>query len=188
MTEERPEQSNATDEELARLAKQGDEDAYDALVRRYLRRAMALAWQYTRRLEDAEDVVQEAFHRTVRALDRYDHRRPFGAWFYRILRNAALTAVAKDSRRTSLAPTVSMDDALVEQRAVDPIAVQDIGRAIDALAPMQQAAVRLCDIEGFTSVEVATMLDVSEGTVRTHLQRARQHLRTAISTPGGALS
>ena len=68
-----------TDEELARAAKRGDAAAYDALVRRYLRPAMAIAWQYTRRLEDAEDVVQDAFHRAVRALGDYDHRRPFGA-------------------------------------------------------------------------------------------------------------
>ena len=71
-----------TDEELARAAKRGDAAAYDALARRYLRPAMALAWQYTRRVEDAEDIVQDAFHRAVRALADYDDRRPFSAWFY----------------------------------------------------------------------------------------------------------
>ena len=50
-----------TDEELAGAAKRGDVAAFDVLVRRYLRPAMALSWQYTRRLEDAEDVVQDAF-------------------------------------------------------------------------------------------------------------------------------
>ena len=81
-----------SDEELARAARRGDAPAFDALVRRYLRPALALAWQYSHRLEDAEDVVQEAFHRAVRALAGYDDRRPFSAWFYTIVRNVARSA------------------------------------------------------------------------------------------------
>ncbi|HSF15775.1 MAG TPA: RNA polymerase sigma factor [Vicinamibacteria bacterium] len=170
-----------TDEELARSAKRGDTDAFDALVRRYLRPAMALAWQYTRGVEDAEDVVQEAFHRVVRALPDYDDRRPFGAWFYAIVRNAARSAIGKDWRRAVLAPFTSMEDEPAAPMGFDPFVVEDIERAIDALAPMQQACVRLCDIEGFTSVEVSRMLGVGEGTVRTHLQRARKQLRSALA-------
>ena len=103
-------EQNRTDEELARAAQGGDTDAYDVLVRRYLRPAMALAWQYTRRVEDAEDVVQEGFHRVVRALADYDHRRPFSAWFYTIVRNVARTAISKDGRRAALAPLTLLED------------------------------------------------------------------------------
>ena len=130
-----------TDEELARAAKRGDAAAYDALARRYLRPAMALAWQYTRRVEDAEDVVQDAFHRAVRALADYDDRRPFSAWFYTIVRNVARTAISKDGRRAALAPLTRLslvEDEPTAPALVDPIVAADVERAIEALAPMQQ--------------------------------------------------
>ena len=143
-----------TDEELARAAKRGDAAAYDALARRYLRPAMALAWQYTGGLEDSEDIVQEAFHRAVRGLGGYDDQRPFGAWFYAIGRNVARTALGKNGRRASLAPLTLVDDPPA-RAAEDPVLVEHVGRALEDLAPMQQACVRLCDVEGFTSVEAA---------------------------------
>ena len=176
-----------TDEDLARAAKRGDAVAYDALVRRYLRPAMALAWQYTRRVEDAEDVVQDAFHRTVRGLADYDDRRPFSAWFYTIVRNVARTAISKDGRRAALAPLTLLESEPPAPTVVDPVVVGDIERAIEALAPMQQACVRLCELEGFTSVEAAGMLGVGEGTVRTHLHRARKQLRAAMDPQRGRL-
>ncbi len=177
-----------TDEELARAAKRGDAAAYDALARRYLRPAMALAWQYTRGVEDAEDVVQDAFHRAVRSLADYDDRRPFSAWFYTIVRNVARTAISKDGRRAALAPLTLVEGEPPAPAVVDPVVAGDVERALETLAPMQQASVRLCDVEGFTSVEAARMLGVSEGTVRTHLHRARRRLRVAIDPQRGALS
>jgi len=180
-------EQHRTDEELARAAKGGDTVAYDALVRRYLRPAMALAWQYTRRVEDAEDVVQEGFHRMVRALADYDDRRPFSAWFYTVVRNAARTAISKDSRRAALAPLTLLQDDPPAPATPDPIAAGDVARAIEDLAPMQQACVRLCDLEGFSSVEVGVMLGINEGTVRTHLHRARKQLRTAMGPRQGML-
>ena len=177
-----------TDEELAGAAKRGDAAAYDALARRYLRPAMALAWQYMRSVQDAEDVVQEAFHRVVRALPDYDERRPFSAWFYTIVRNVARTAITKDGRRAALAPLTVVEDEPPAPPTPDPVVAGDIERAIEELAPMQQACVRLCHAEGFTSVEAARMLDISEATVRTHLHRARNRLRLTVDPQREALS
>jgi RNA polymerase sigma-70 factor (ECF subfamily) len=169
-----------TDEELARDAQRGDAAAFDALVRRYLRPAMALAWQYTRGVEDAEDVVQEAFHRAVRALANYDRTRPFSAWFYAIVRNVARTAISREGRRAALAPLTVLEGEPPAPVAPDPALHSDAERAIEALAPMQQACVRLCDLEGFTSAEAGRMLGISDNSVRTHLRRAREHLRVAL--------
>jgi len=175
-----PNDRDRSDEELAAAAQRGDAGAFDALVRRYLRPAMALAWQYTRELADAEDVVQDAFHRTVRALPGYDTRRPFSPWFWSIVRNVARNAVAQDARRAALAPFTRLEQEPGSDTTHDPGTARDLDRAIEALAPMQQAVLRLCDIEGFTSVEAGSMLGISEGTVRTHLHRARHALRTLI--------
>ena len=176
-----------TDEELARAAKRGDAAAYDLLAGRYLRPAMALAWQYARAVEDAEDVVQEAFHRMVRALGDYDDQRPFSAWFYAIVRNVARTAIRKDGRRAVLAPLTVLEEEPPAPRAFDPVVTGDVERAVEALAPMQQACVRLCEVEGFSSVEAARMLGIHEGTVRTHLHRARGRLQAAMDPERGIL-
>ena len=177
--------SDPTDEELARAAKGGDVAAYDVLVRRHMRPAMALAWQFVSRVEDAEDVVQDAFHQAVRSLQDYDDRRPFGAWFYTIVRNVARTMVSKDRRRAVLAPTVWLEQEPAAPAGPDPVALGDIERAVGALAPQQQACLRLCEVEGFTSSEAAGMLGVTEGTVRTHLHRARKQLRVMMGTEQG---
>jgi RNA polymerase sigma-70 factor (ECF subfamily) len=176
-----------TDEELAREAGRGDVEAFDLLVRRYLRPATALAWQFVRSLEDAEDVVQAAFHRTVRALGSYDASRPFGAWFYAIVRNVARTAIREDARRAALAPLSLPDDEPAAPVVEDPVIAGDVERALETLPPMQQTCVRLCDMEGFTSVEAARMLGVGDVTVRTHLYRARRQLRAAMASYRGRL-
>lgn len=176
-----------TDEELARAARTGDAESFDLLVRRFLRPAMALAWQYTRSVEDAEDVVQDAFHRAVRALGDYDPGRPFRAWLYAIVRNVARTAIRKDGRRAALAPLTLLEDEPAAPARRDPVAAGDIERAVEALAPMQQACFRLCDVEGFTSIEAAELLGIGEGTVRTHLHRARRQLRAAVDPQRGML-
>ncbi len=136
--------------------------------------------QYASQLEDAEDIVQEAFHRAVRGLPDYDDRRPFNTWFYTILRNVARSTISKQSRRATLAPVTLLEDDHPAPTAIDPILVGDIEQAIQTLAQMQQMCIRLCDIEGLTSVEAARMLDVDAGTVRTHLHRARQKLRAVM--------
>lgn len=178
-----PNDRDRSDEELAAAAQRGDAGAFDALVQRYLRPAMALAWQYTRDLSDAEDVVQDAFHRAVRALPDYDAARPFSPWFWSIVRNVARSAIARDTRRAALAPFTLLEQEPGSPRAHDPVIAADLDRAIEELAPMQQAVLRLCDIEGFTSVEAGGMLGINEGTVRSHLHRARYSLRAVIGTP-----
>jgi RNA polymerase sigma-70 factor (ECF subfamily) len=175
-----------TDEQLASAARRGDAAAFDALARRYLRRAMALAWQYAAGLEDAEDIVQEAFHRAVRGLGGYDAGRPFSAWFYAIVRNVARTAVSRNGRRSMMAPLTLVDD-LPAPLDEDPAVARDLERAADDLSPMQQACLRLCDVEGLSSVEAATMLGINEGTVRTHLHRARGRMRRVIDPHRGEI-
>jgi len=178
-----------TDEELAGAAKRGDLTAYDVLVRRYLRPAMALAWQFTHSVADSEDIVQEAFHRTVRSLASYDESRAFSAWFYTIVRNVASTALTKAGRRASLAPLRPLDDVPEPEAKppIDPDLAEDVDQALERLAPSQRACLHLCDIEGFTSVEAARMLGIDDATVRTHRRRALEKLRLLLDPEKGLL-
>ena len=105
-------------DELAARARGGDQRAFEALVRRVVRPALAAAWEFVPTREDAEDVVQETFVRVWRSLGRYDPARPFAPWFFTILRNVARNA----ARATRLATMIPLAEA---ERADEPMVAGD---------------------------------------------------------------
>jgi len=155
---------------------------YRELVSRYLRRALAVAWEFSDSLEDAEDIVQEAFRRVVNALRGFDVSRPFAPWFFTILRNVARDGAAERTRRLHAALDESEPDrAPTPDEVVEYLELQaKVDLEIASLSEMQRACFRLCVLEGFSSKEVATALGVSEQTVRTHVFRARQAMRKVV--------
>lgn len=171
-----------TDRELVRAVRRGDGKAFDQLVRRYLRPALAVAWEFTESRDDAEDVVQDAFHRALRGLNSYDDSRPFRPWFFQIVRNVGRNAAAWRKRWSSepLAETLPAH----EPSALSEIERWEVRRRIsdglELLSPMQRSCFRLCDIEGYGAGEVAEMLGLSDSTVRVHLFRARRALRATL--------
>lgn len=173
---------NVPDEALVRAIRGGNEAAFTQLVRRYLRKAMVVALEYTRDVHDAEDIVQDAFGRVLENLDRYDGSRPFEPWFFTILRNAARNA-AKRSRTRRYEP---LPDTQASQTP-DPFESthrreirRDIDEAMDSLPSAQRSCFRLCVVEGFSSAEAATALGMAESTVRVHVFRARRALRRLL--------
>ncbi|MGH7446322.1 MAG: RNA polymerase sigma factor [Longimicrobiales bacterium] len=168
---------------LAARARGGDQQAFEALVRRLVRPALAAAWEFVPTREDAEDIVQDAFARTWRELARYDAARPFAPWFFTILRNVARNATRSDRRwsKVSLTDEVIADEQRHTSEEPDSLdRIELAGRvhaALGELSPMQRACFRLTDIEGFGSAEAGEMLGVSESTVRVHAHRARKALR-----------
>jgi RNA polymerase sigma-70 factor (ECF subfamily) len=171
-----------TDRELVRLVRRGDRVAFDQLVRRYLKPALAVAWEFADSREDAEDVVQDAFHRALRALDSYDDDRPFRPWFYQIVRNVGRNA-AGWRNRWSAEPLPEKLSA-PETSALSEIERWEIrtriGEGLELLSSMQRSCFRLCDLEGYGAGEVGEMLGVSDSTVRVHLFRARKALREVL--------
>ncbi|MCC6781796.1 MAG: sigma-70 family RNA polymerase sigma factor [Planctomycetes bacterium] len=173
--------SEEDDARVVRRVLDGDEDAFGELVRRYSRRAFWIAWHVLGAVEDARDVVQEAFLRLHRSLDRYDFARSFYTWFYRIVMNLAIDALRK--RRSARAIAVEDFDLEAspierpsrgierdEERAL-------VWRALDALDPKFRAVLVLRDIHGMSSREIAPILGVTHVTARWRLHRGRQLFR-----------
>ncbi len=172
----------ATDRQLVRRVRRGDSKAFDVLVRRYMRPALAVAWEFTESRDDADDVVQDSFHRTLRALDDYDDSRPFRPWFFTIVRNVGRNAAARSHRWDSDPVTDTLPAEEVSR--LSEIERWEIRKRVsDGLALLsanQRACFRLCDLEGFRAKEVAEMLGMKEATVRVHLFRARGALREVL--------
>jgi RNA polymerase sigma-70 factor (ECF subfamily) len=176
---------------LAARARAGDVPAFEALVHRLVRPALAAAWEFVPTREDAEDIVQESFARTWREFGRYDAARPFAPWFFTIVRNVARNATRSDRRWTmvSLTDEVVAAEQLHAGGDVSSLDGMEIGGrvhdALEDLSPMQRACFRLTAIEGFGSSEAGDMLGVSAATVRVHAHRARNALRARFVAERG---
>ena len=99
------------DTETVAQARAGDADAFRRLVERHSRNVFRLAYRMTRNEHDAEDVVQEAFLKAYRSLDRFEERSHFGSWIYRIAANCAYDSLRARERRQESADSVAIHDA-----------------------------------------------------------------------------
>ena len=158
-----------SDGAVVQAAQDGSLDAMEELFRRYWSGAHRAAWLVVHDAALAEDVAQEAFLSAVRALHRFDRRRPFGPWLHRIVVNRAIDhARAREVRREVPAEAV-------REPAVPPpspaLSSGDVLGALAALAPEQRAVIVLRHLLGYTPGEIARLLELPRGTVNSRLRR-----------------
>lgn len=146
------------------------------------RLAFRVAYSVLRNGADAEDVAQEAFAKAYRAFLRLRDRNRFRAWLVRITWRLAIDRQRSDRRRAAresahraaLPPPNAMDDMLARERA------ERLWRAVDALPQKLRVVVVLANIEGHDIGEVASLLRLPEGTVKSRLFTARQRLKEQL--------
>ena len=149
-----------------RGAQAGSRSALEALYRAHWPRAYRAAYLVVHDAAGAEDIAQEAFLAAVRALDRFDRRRPFGPWLHRIVVNRAIDW----ARARSLRAEVEADESL--PAVPDPRGgPQELVRALATLPPDQRAVIVLRHLLEYTPGEIATMLGLPRGTVNSRLRR-----------------
>jgi RNA polymerase sigma-70 factor (ECF subfamily) len=173
----------APDEALARRVQGGDADALDQLVRRYVRRIHAVAASYLSEPADVEDAAQETFLRTLRGIEAYDPQRPFAPWLYQIARNVARNHLAGGARFRVALLSEKLPSALPDPGdMLDRAEIRSrVDAAIARLPEQRRTAFRLSDVEGYATEEIARMMGLSTGTVRSHVHHARRALRTALA-------
>lgn len=183
---ESSESERAFAEEAALLARvqRGDVAAFDLVVRRYMRRAFAIAYRVLGHREDAEDLVQDAFLTALERIASFDLSRPFGPWFFRIVVNRGLNArKSRAIRRTEAMPLDTLEAAEPSPAGMyDRTEIRErFQAALGGLSQRQRLIVELAEVDGMSGVEIASMLGVSQGTVRWHLHMARRALRKALA-------
>lgn len=176
------------DQGLVDACRAGQSEAFGILVRRYQDRLYPTLLRLTGCAEDASDLLQTAFLRAFEKLGRFHGDSSFYTWIYRIAVNLALS----DRRRRSLrrvAPARGGDvpESADDQAASDPAlplerAERDaqIQQALNALPPDYRAVVVLKDLDGLRYEQIADVLGVPVGTVRSRLHRARAELRDRL--------
>lgn len=175
---------DASDGALLSAHLDGDPDAFAELFRRHRDVLWAVAVRVTGNPEDAADAVQDAMISAIRAASGFQRRSAVRTWLYRIVVNAALDRL----RRTGSRPTVAMGDhdpASARDDMSNAALRLDLGRALAQLSPGQRAAVVLVDAHGLPVAEVAEILDVPIGTVKSRCARARAQLAGILDAEGG---
>jgi RNA polymerase sigma-70 factor (ECF subfamily) len=189
--------SSATDQQVVALARDGYELAFRELIRRYERPVFSLIYRILRDRELTEDLSQETFVKVLNAIDRYDPQYKFSSWIFKIANNAAI-----DQLRRKELDTLSLDgapDATTRERLeattlqigdaaespLDELEARELGtaieRAIAALRPEYRSCIILRHIEGRPYEEIAEILDLPLGTVKTYIHRARAELKQSLA-------
>jgi RNA polymerase sigma-70 factor, ECF subfamily len=174
---------------LIESALQGDRSAFTALVERYQDRLFNSMLHVTGSAEEAEDVVQDAFIRAFLRLDSFQQNSQFFTWLYRIAFNTALT------RRRRKRPNISLDhyrevsgqEASDEGASVDEGILQNervelVRAAIASLSENHRAILVLREMQDRSYEDISEILEISIGTVRSRLNRARMQLKLAIES------
>jgi RNA polymerase sigma-70 factor (ECF subfamily) len=183
-----------SDAELAKEALAGSEAASRALVARYATPAVNFAFRLVHDRGIAEDLAQEGFLRVFQRLHTYDSERKFSSWFFQVLRNVTI-----DYLRVNRLPTTSLDElaeggfegAAADRTGSSPEHLAGQGElacalehALTRIRPEYREVVVLRSQEGLTHPEIAEILALPSGTVKTYLHRARKELAVILSSKG----
>ncbi|MFM8304535.1 MAG: RNA polymerase sigma factor [Actinomycetota bacterium] len=174
---------DGTDDALVDRARRGDRRALEDLLDRHADRIHAVCRRIVADPHDALDATQEAMIAVARGITHFDGSARFTTWCYRVATNAALDELRRARRRPIAAePTRAMADPRAPMEAVD--ARIDVDTALGALRPEFRVAVVLRDLCDLDYAEIAEILDLPPGTVRSRIARGRAALAEALGEPG----
>ncbi|HKC41048.1 MAG TPA: RNA polymerase sigma factor, partial [Gemmatimonadales bacterium] len=166
----------------------GERAAFGVLVERYAPQARRVARAVLGDPDEADDAAQDGFLSALVKLGQYDARRPFGPWLMRIVANAATDR----RRRRQVRKVEPLDPGLVgggprpDTEAVRSELGERLRAALAELPARRRTAVVLFDVEGYSHAEIAEMLGIPEGTVRSEVFHARRRLRALLADWKGA--
>lgn len=174
--------ANHNERQLIERIRNGDRQAFEALLDLYETRVYRLALRFTGSVQDAEDITQEIFMGVYRGLDKFQGNSALGTWIYRIAMNHCLEFRRKRrleqvpyNEELTLASTDWRDDPFVSADKSETSA--KVEAALNLLSPLHREVIILHELQGLTYQEVATTLNVPVGTVKSRLSNAFRKLR-----------
>ena len=186
---------SANDHELLAAIRDGDEAAFQEIVRRYRNPITNFVYRMIDDYERSVELAQETFIRVYTSASRYQANYSFSTYIYRIASNLAISELRRRKRRkvvSLFSPFTNDDGEMVEIDPPDSNPLQDeamieserrraVARAITSLPEKYRAAIVLRDVEGLSYDRIAEVLKLSEGTVKSRINRARNLLKEKLS-------
>ena len=196
MAGSRIELAGATDQEVVALARHGQEAAYRELVCRYERPVFSLVYRMVRDRELAEDLAQETFVKALNAIESYRPEFKFSSWIFKIANNAAIDHLRRrelDTLSLDGSPHAETPEAIEatalqigdrQETALEEVEARELGgeieTAIARLRPEYRSCILLRHVDGRAYEEIAEILGLPLGTVKTYIHRARNELRLML--------
>ncbi|MDQ3673359.1 MAG: sigma-70 family RNA polymerase sigma factor [Gemmatimonadota bacterium] len=185
--------TDVSDQQVVLYAQEGREDAYRELVKRYERPVYSLIYRMVRDNETAEDLAQETFIKVLNHIDRYRPEFKFSSWLFKIANNITIDhlrrrqldtisiegspdAVTGESMRATAVTVKSAGESPLEELESRELGAS-IEKAIARLRPEYRACIILRHVEDYSYDEIAEIVKLPLGTVKTYIHRARQELR-----------
>lgn len=194
---DRPDLRTVTDQEVVAEARRGRDTAYRELVRRYERPVFSLIFRMVRNRELAEDLAQETFVKVLNAIESYRPEYKFSSWVFKIANNAAIDHLRRrelDTLSLDGSPHAETPEAIEatalqigdqQETALDEVAAKELGSAIEVeiaqLRPEYRTCILLRHVDGRSYEEIAEILGLPLGTVKTYIHRARNELRIRLA-------
>ncbi|MBR6542762.1 MAG: sigma-70 family RNA polymerase sigma factor [Anaerotignum sp.] len=181
------------EKDLIRRAKQGDMLAFEELILQHEKIVYNVALRMMNHSEDARDISQEVFLKAYRNLANFDERSAFSTWLYRITHNTCIDEMRKrkGKQNYSLEEELENEDGSMQRQIADEGDTpeesllreeqkSEILQALDTLSEEHKAAIILRDVKGLSYEEISEILELSLGTVKSRISRARNQLKTEI--------
>ena len=171
---------NEPDPDVVRAAQRGDVRAFEQLVRAFQGEIWRLCVQLLRDESLAHDVTQESFVRAYRFLPRYRGDAKFSTWLFSISRNCALDEIRRAGRRKRVRDRLEAEPSRLQS---DPTVAIEVRESLEALSLDLREPVIFIDMFGCSYNEVARILDLPVGTVKSRVHRARGQLASLLREP-----
>ena len=183
----------ASEEQLVRRAQQGDNGAFEELLLLHQKKVYNLCLRMSANQDDALDLSQEAFIKAWRSIGQYQFEASFSTWLFRLTSNVCIDFLRRKKRRQETSLTENYDDSdegeefslpdtapLPEEQAITNETKIELAQAMERLGPEHREILQLRVVENLPYEQIAEILDIRVGTVKSRLARARLSLRKIL--------
>lgn len=187
-----------SEKELLLKAKEGNDSAFEEIIKLYEQKICSTIYYMVKNENIVEDLAQEVFIKIYKNLSKFNEESSLYTWIYRITMNTCIDQIKKEKKFTYINTYVETDDGEMEVQLEDEsqrvdtilenkIRKESLIKAIKSLPSEQRALIVLRDIKQFKYMEIAEMLDLNLGTVKSKISRARQTLKECLEKDGTIL-
>lgn len=184
-----------SEKELLLKAKEGSDEAFEEIIKLYQQKVCSTIFYMVKNENIVEDLAQEVFIKVYKNISKFNEESSLYTWIYRITMNTCIDEIKKEKRFTYINTYVETEDGSLEVQFEDEsqrlddilenkIKRESLVKAIKALPSEQRALIVLRDIRQFKYMEIAEMLNLNLGTVKSKISRARQNLKELLEKDG----
>lgn len=171
-------------EALLQGCRNGNRKSQELLYRQFYGYAMSVCMRYTRTKDEAIEVLNDGFMKVFTKTEKYDPEKSFKGWLRRIMINTALDFYRQEVKHYFHEDVMLVETASVSETVLDELQHEELIKLVQLLSPAYRMVFNLYAIDGYSHEEIAEQLDISIGTSKSNLARAREHLRNMLKQRG----